>query len=212
MGISHEFMPPFRSAKTVIAESKNRTLKEMVTAMLISSGMSQDIWGEAILTATYLLNKIPRKEKEETPYEFMDGKKNNPINTYELWGCLAKNNEPTYPPEKRGNFLRRATYGRKTAIKSEIESILPKPYVGARGFPPGLNLENHQMDVKTAFLNGDLEEELYMNQPEGFIAPGQEGKNTPIDTSTRPDLAYAVSRLSRHLAYYRGYSDANLDI
>nr|GFB65234.1 zinc finger, CCHC-type [Tanacetum cinerariifolium] len=32
------------------------------------------------------------------------------------------------------------------------------------------------MDVKTAFLNGDLEKEIYMNQPEGFIAPGLEGK------------------------------------
>ena len=38
------------------------------------------------------------------------------------------------------------------------------------------NLKIHQMDVKMAFLNGDLDEEIYIEQPEGFIAPGQEKK------------------------------------
>ena len=39
------------------------------------------------------------------------------------------------------------------------------------------NLEVHQMDVKTTFLNGDLKEEIYMEKPEGFIVPGQEKKS-----------------------------------
>ena len=34
----------------------------------------------------------------------------------------------------------------------------------------------HQMNIKTAFLNGDLDEEVYMKQREGFVLPRNEYK------------------------------------
>ncbi len=36
------------------------------------------------------------------------------------------------------------------------------------------DMEIHQMDVKIAFLNGELEEEIYLKQPQKFVHQGGE--------------------------------------
>ena len=64
------------------AESKNRTLKEMRNAMLISFGLPQNMWCESILSSNYFLNKVPRKKKEKLFMSY--GKiEDHPINTCE---------------------------------------------------------------------------------------------------------------------------------
>lgn len=37
-------------------------------------------------------------------------------------------------------------------------------------------LNVHQMDIKTVFLNGDLDEEIYMSHPKGCVIPSIEHK------------------------------------
>jgi hypothetical protein len=39
---------------------------------------------------------------------------------------------------------------------------------------PHYDLELHQMNVKMVFLNGDLQENVYMAQPEGFVVEDKE--------------------------------------
>src|SRR5438128_8566126 len=68
-GIIHERMPPYSSQSNGIAERKNRTLTEMVNAMLETSRLSKECWGDAIMTACHVLNRVPTKNKEITPFE-----------------------------------------------------------------------------------------------------------------------------------------------
>ena len=63
------------------------------------------------------------------------------------------------------------------------------------------DLEVHQMDVKTAFLNGDLEEDIYMVQPEGFVVKGKEAWMCKLNKSL-----YGLKQASR--AWYQKMDQA----
>jgi hypothetical protein len=56
------------------------------------------------------------------------------------------------------------------------------------------DLKLHQMDVKTAFLNKDLVENIYMEQPKGFVVKGKEHMGCRLKKSI-----YGLKQASRQL-------------
>ncbi|GJT04270.1 zinc finger, CCHC-type containing protein [Tanacetum coccineum] len=87
-GIIHQTTAPYTPQQNGVSERKNRTLKEMVNSMLCYSGLSDGFWGEAMLTACYLLNRVPNKRNKVTPYELWH-KKVPKLSYLRVWGCRA---------------------------------------------------------------------------------------------------------------------------
>ncbi|KAL0312905.1 UNVERIFIED_CONTAM: Retrovirus-related Pol polyprotein from transposon TNT 1-94 [Sesamum radiatum] len=98
--IIHETNAPYTPQQNGIAERKNRTLKKMMNAMLLSSGMPDNMWGKAVLSACYILNRVPHKKLDISSYELWKGITPN-LSYLKVWGCLAK---VAYPDFRKSNI------------------------------------------------------------------------------------------------------------
>ncbi|CAL1399907.1 unnamed protein product [Linum trigynum] len=86
------------------------------------------------------------------------------------WVFKIKHDEHNRQPRFKARLVVKGFSQRKGIDFDEIFSPVVKmtSIRTVLGLAASLNLEVEQMDVKTAFLHGDLEEEIYMEQPEGF--------------------------------------------
>jgi len=69
--------------------------------MLSYSGLSDGFWGEAMLTACHILNRVPMRTNKETPYELWYKKKPN-LSYLKVWGCRAIVRVPGNKKKKLG--------------------------------------------------------------------------------------------------------------
>ena len=120
-------------------------------------------------------------------------------------------------------------FGQKKGIDfDEIFSPVVSSIRVVLGLAATLNLEIEQLDVKTAFLHGDLKEEIYMEQPEGFEEKGQEHivcklrkslyglKQAPRQWYKRFDSFMVSQNFTKtngdHCVYVRHFSEGNFII
>jgi hypothetical protein len=87
--------------------------------------------GEALLTACHVLNRVPNKNKEKTPYEEWVGRKPS-LSYLRTWGCLAKVNIPIPKKRKLGpktvdciflGYAQRSIGYRFLVVKSEVPDM-----------------------------------------------------------------------------------------
>ena len=81
-----------------IAKRQNRTLQDMVRSMMVESLLHISLWGEALNTTIYLLNRVPTKATIKTSFELWIGGKPN-LKHLHIWGCPAQ--ARSYVPKER---------------------------------------------------------------------------------------------------------------
>ena len=89
-GVEVQKTAPHTPEQNGVPERKNKTLMEMARTMLIDAGLSMSYWGEAILAANYIRNRVYSRScvAKHTPFEaFMKYKPN--LSMMRVFGCLA---------------------------------------------------------------------------------------------------------------------------
>ncbi|OWB87026.1 hypothetical protein B5S33_g5782 [[Candida] boidinii] len=72
-GITHQYTVPYNSHQNGVVERKHRTLEEKVRTLLVSSGLPDTFWAEALETATFLVNRLPTQGSKVSSFEYWYG-------------------------------------------------------------------------------------------------------------------------------------------
>jgi transposase InsO family protein len=96
-GIVHQLTAPYTPEQNGVAERYNRTLVETARTFLLSSSLPSTLWGEAVLTSNYILNRVNiSASKLKTPYELFHNVKPD-ISSVKPFGirCYVKDPQVT---------------------------------------------------------------------------------------------------------------------
>nr|GEV26433.1 retrotransposon protein, putative, Ty1-copia subclass [Tanacetum cinerariifolium] len=87
-GIIAHLTPPYTPQHNGVSERRNRTLLDIVRSMMSQTTLPNSFWDYALETAARILNMVPTKKVEKTPYKVWHGKAPK-LSYLKVWGCEA---------------------------------------------------------------------------------------------------------------------------
>ncbi|KAM0002197.1 putative RNA-directed DNA polymerase [Helianthus debilis subsp. tardiflorus] len=131
-GIMLETTCPYTPQQNGVVERKHRHLLETARALKFEANLPTRFWGECVLTATHIINRIPSDViNGKTPYELLHDK----LPSYEhlkVFGCLAY-------------YLNTETHGDKFEMRGRPGTFL--------GYPPGTKgYKIYDLQLKKIFI------------------------------------------------------------
>ncbi|XP_076932887.1 uncharacterized protein LOC143598590 [Bidens hawaiensis] len=162
-GILLETTCPHTPEKNGVVERKHRHLLETARALKFEANLPSTFWGECILTAAYIINRLPSKSINNiTPYELVYNQKPN-YDHMKIFGCLA-------------SYRSNETKGDKFQEKGRPGIFLGYPH-GTKGYKV-FDIKNKKMvvsrDVKfveTVFPHEKINFHINDEEPEIFDLP-----------------------------------------
>ncbi|GJW98655.1 retrotransposon protein, putative, ty1-copia subclass [Tanacetum coccineum] len=121
-GIVQQLTPPYTPQHNGVSERRNRTLLDMVRSMMNLTTLPLSFWDYALESATRILNMVPTKKVDKTPYELWYGKVPN-LSYLKVWGCeaLVKRDTPDkFQPRSIKFVARYAEFFEKNLITQEV--------------------------------------------------------------------------------------------
>ena len=86
-----------------VAGRRNQTLIDMVRSMMSNFSLPKSLWMYALKTAIYLLNRVPTKIVQKTPFKLWIGKKPS-LRHLHVWGCPTE--ARVYNPQEKKLYSR----------------------------------------------------------------------------------------------------------